>query len=500
MKNFFKKIYFFFEKLSFRPKIGGLQISDSGIQFVLIEDDRPLTAAFRLPPGVIKNGVIQDKSVLTDLLRQLHKVIKPEKDSEQIRVIVSLPAELVYSQSFTVPNIDSSLINESAKLNLQMVSPLPPEKIYLSWQLINETPERYEFLGAVAERKVIDDFALVLKEANFLATAFEFPALSLARLVNQAVASSAKAILIIDISSDGLDLSLIRNGRLYFDHFRSWLSIQGESRQITKAAFEATVLEETGRVINFTFNRFKEQPEQVILIAPGFEKEIQDLLQSQFNLKVLPLTLRNFPSLGASWFTALGSALRGLVERSRDEEISLSPLSSVEEYYREQMLRFTILWRNIIIGVSLIFLFIFIGINIFLVNLYNQLQHQLESFKTQPVIQELDQLHQQARQFNQLVSAIEEVKTKEFHWSQFLRKLQTIANNYKISFNQLQINSPTQPIQLAARAPNSTLAIEFKNALARESNFMNVDLPLTSVTTLEDNSVSFSLTFLLRNQ
>lgn len=497
MKKFLQTLSFWVEKLSSRPKIGGLQISDSALQFVLAEGERPLTAAFRLPPGVIKNGVIQNKQSFLELLRHLHKMIRPDGESERVRVIVSLPAELVYTQSFNVPNIDPGLIEESARLNLQMISPLPPERVYLSWQLLSETPDQYEFLGAVAERTVIDDFARLLREANFLPTAFELPSLSLSRLINRTMTPSQRAVLTINISSDGLDLFVLRNGRLYFDHFRSWLSIQGENRQISRQAFEAAVLEETQRVINFTLSRFKEQLSQTILIAPGFEKEIKDLLESRFGLTVSSLELRNFSSLGPSWFVALGAALRGLIERSRDQEISLSSLTSLEEFYQEQVIRFVVLWRNIILGTAFIFLVIFIGINIFLVNLEQRIEQQLAGFRTQPVIQELEQLQAEVSEFNRLVGLVETVKGSEFRWGPFLAQLQNIAGRSRVSFDQIFINSPDRPISIAARAPSSVLAIEFKNNLAKESNFANVDLPLTSVVTLEDNSISFSVSFSL---
>lgn len=497
MAKFFEKVNYWFEKLSSRPKIGGLQISDSALQFVLIERGQPLTAALRLPPGVIKNGQLQNRQSFLELLRQLHGMIKPDKDSEKIRTIVNLPAELVFSQSFNVPNIDPELADESARLNMQMISPLPPERVYLSWQKIGETSEQIEFLGAVAEKKNIDEFTGVLAEANFQPTAFEFPALALARLISKVLTPGSKAVLTLHISSDGLDLFILKNNQLYFDHFRSWQSIQGEGRQITRSVFEAAVADEVQRVINFTISHFKEKLIQVLLIAPGFEEEIKKLLESTFKLQVSPLTARSFAALGPSWFATLGSALRGVIDRSKDTDISLSILTSVEEYYQEQTLHFVILWRNIIVGAAVIFLVVFIGVNIFLVNILNQTQAQLEGFKTQPIIQELTELQSKAGDFNRLVALVENVKNARPSWLPILDQLQRLASKHRISFDRLIITSIGQPIQISARAPSSAAAVAFKNALVQESNFTNVDLPLASVATLEDNSVSFSLSFSL---
>jgi hypothetical protein len=492
------KILYWLDKLSSRPKIGGLQISDSALQFVLIEKDQPRTAALRLPPGIIKVGRIQNRAALAELLRQLHQIIEPDKDSKKIRAIVSLSSELVYSQSFNVPNVDPSLINESARLNLQIVSPLSPERVYASWQIVDENPDRYEFLGALAERSVVDEFIAVLSEANFTPITFEFPALALTRLVSHAVAPAPQAVLTLNISSDGLDLFILKNGKLYFDHFRSWLSIQGESRQITKRAFESAVIEEVQQVINFTINRFKERLRQAIIIAPGFESEIGGLLGERFGLAVAPLAVRDFVSLGPSWFIALGSALRGLADRSRDQDISLSPFSSIESYYQEQTFHFAVLWRNIIIEVAVVFLIVFIGVNVFLVDVFNQNQTQLESFKTRPVIQELTVLQEKVQEFNRLVVMAEQAKTAAPSWLPFLEQLQTLADRHRVHYDRIIMSSIREPIHINARAPSSAVAVAFKNTFTQQPNFKNVDLPLVSATVLDDGSVGFALSFSLR--
>jgi len=491
------KILYWLNKLSSQPKIGGLQISDSAFQFVLIDKDRPQTAALRIPPGVIKAGRIQNRDSFVELLNQLHQIIEPDKKNKRIKVVVSLPSELVYTQNFSVPNVDSSLIDESARLNLQIISPLPPEQVYTSWQVISESQDQYEFLGALAEKSVIDEFITVLNEANFMPIAFEFPALALARLISYAQTAIPQSILILNISSDGLDLSIIKDGKLHFDHFRSWFSIQGESRQITRELFESVVIEEVQRVINFSINRFKEWLKNVIIIAPGFEAEISNLIGERFGLTVTPLAIRDFSFLGPSWFSVIGSALRGLIDRSQDREISLTPFSSIESYYQEQTLNFIILWRNIIIGVATVFLIIFIGVNVFLINVFNQNQEQLETFKTQPIMKELNTLQDKVKEFNKLVEMIEGVKSNAPFWLSLFNQLQTITERYRISYDRIVMTAVNEPIYISARAPSSNAALEFKNVLTQQLAPKKIDLPLTSITNLDDGSVGFILNFSL---
>lgn len=496
-KDFIKKTLNLLERLSSPPKVGGLQISNSAIRFVLINKGKSQATALRLTPGTIKEGRVQDRNAFITALNNLHQIIIPDQLEKEIRVIVTLPAELVYTKSFSVPNIDKKILKESAQLNLKMISPIPVNNAYTSWQIISETNNSYELLGAFAEKAIVNEFLDILEEAKFFPMAFEFPALALTRVVNKTITLKSKPVLVFHLSSDGLNLSILKNGALYFDYFRSWQSIQGDQRQITKSAFEEVLINEVQKVINFNLSRFKENLGQVILSAPGFENEVKTLLENQFQLEIMPLQVRSFASLDPQMLVALGSALRGLVERSKDILISLSPISSVEEFYREQTISFIRLWRNVFASVFLLFLIIFSSFSLFLVNFSNKLQAQLDAFKSQAGVEEFIVLQEQAQEFNRLVGLISEARGANLLWPDFFNRIQTLADKYDIILGRLSIVSAQAPINLVGQAPSNTAVIKFKNTLADESLFVDVNLPLSSITTLEDNSVSFSLSFSL---
>lgn len=488
------------EKLSSKPRIGGLQISNAAFQFVLIEKDKPVTAALRLPPEILKDGRIVDRAKFLDLLRQLHQIILPERKRVKIKVIVSLPSEIIFSQNFSIPNVGTENLKETAKLNLQIISPLPIEKACVDWQIINELPECYELLGVLAEKEVVDEFSSLLVEAGFLPAATEFPALAVARLLDQEMNLGAKTVLTIIVSSDGLDLFFLKNNQLYFEHFLSWQSMKGDHRQITKADFEKTIVEEVQRVVNFALSRFRERIDKVVLIAAGLEQEIAGILTNNFSFTILPFQMKRFPSLGPSWFPALGSALRGEKERSYDSEISLSSLTTIEEFYREQTLSFIGLWRKIALTVFSFFLVIFIGISIFLVNISHRQESQLRSFNAQPAAEELRFLEEKAKEFNQLVTLAVNMKSADLPLKEILGELKNIADKNKVNLENISIVSLKEPIKIAARAPNNAAAIQFKNDLTAKASFKNIELPLASISYLEDNAVSFLMSFNFEKQ
>ncbi|MDI6820701.1 MAG: hypothetical protein QMD65_00785 [Patescibacteria group bacterium] len=492
MKNFLKGITYFLERLNAKPKVGGIQLSDSVLQYVFVDKELEVFS-LRLPPGVVKEGKIIDLNQFLSSLRQFHQMIDPEKNNRTIPVIVSLPPALVYTQSFIVPNVGPDHLEESAFLNLQMISPIPKELAYMSWEIIGVSEDQYELLGAFVEKSVIDQFGSFLEQAGFSPIAFEFPGLALTRLAGHVLSASAKPVLVFQISSDGLELFIIRNGSLYFDYFRSWRSIQGENREIPKTLFEQVVNEEVQKVINFTLSRFHENLSEVLLIMPGFEREVSEFLEKRFSLQVRPLELKSW-SLNSSWYAPLGSALRGAIDRKEDKFISLSNLSPIEIFYREHLLDFIWFWKNIVIGVMVLFLIFFGGSAYFLVSNANELTQKLEGFKVQPYQQEFSILSDKAIEFNRLVKMVTDVKFSAPPWYFLVNQLELLASQHEVVVVRLEVNSASEPISLLAHSLPSKLKT-FTNALYKEDGFSEINLPATAITSLSNGLFSFRVDF-----
>jgi hypothetical protein len=474
--------------------IGGLQIADSALTFVGRADgEQPVS--LRLPPGVLEEGKVIDRDRFRELLGQFRSMVDSENRTQPIPVIVALPAAAVFTQSFSVPNIGGTQLDESVALNLQMISPLPHESAYMGAQRVSENAERCEFLGAFAEKKYVDGVKELLEGAHFQAVAFEFPGLALSRLVGTLAHADAASMLVFYLSSDGLNLLLYRNGSLYFDYFRSWHSIQGDSREISRSVFDEVVAQETQKVINFALSRFQETPEQVLLIAPGFEQELQSFIRDRFGL---PVTIPDFKnaSLEPAWYVALGSALRGAIDRSADEALTLAPVSSSELFYQEQLIGFISLWRNITGAVLLLFLILFVGTTSLLSNQAKLLDHQLSFFTDERQKQKLAALEESAEEFNALVSTIAEVRGSGSRPSLFFDRLNQLVAHDKVTVLSFGVSKFDTAIQLTARAPDYDSVLKFKQTLLGEKDFKNVELPLSRISTSEDNTVVFTISFL----
>jgi len=412
-------------------------------------------------------------------------------------VIVSLPPSIVYTQSFTVPNLGEDRLGEAAELNLQMISPLPQGTAYMSWQRIGSSDDRFELLGAFAEKELINHYRSLLEKAHFAPVAFEFPGLAFGRLVNSVMQSSDDPIIVFQISSDGINLSIIKNGSLYFDYFRSWGSIQGESRTIPRSLFEQVIEQEVRKVVNFSLSRFRLNPQRIFLITPGLEQDMQSFLGSRFDIPVVPLELGSFP-VTSHWYVSLGSALRGRIKRNRDRFVSLAPVSARELYREEQIFHFIRTWRNVFVAVLAIFAVFYGGVAYFLKGEAEGLTQHLSLLHGESYEAELQNFDAQAREFNAFVATTQTGRTSQDTWIAFFERLKVLGAPVSISFDRVEASKIRERITISAHAPSNEAVIQFKNALVEASDFDTVDLPVSRITKEEDQSVSFIISFFFK--
>jgi Tfp pilus assembly protein PilN len=250
-------------------------------------------------------------------------------------------------------------------------------------------------------------------------------------------------------------------------------------------------------VINFTLGRFKESPNELILIAPGLERDLQPFLESRFRLPVVPLQVPGW-EVTPQWFVALGAAFRGTVERGEDRELSVASVSSAELFYEEQLFDFIRLWRMVIAGVLGVLLIFFGGAAYFLSGQARAVQQQLESFKTRSDEKELQALEAKAVEFNALVDAVGAARAGAHPWGSFLEELSELAAKGQVKIDHLVAAGSGELVTLTARAPSYEGVVAFKKTLEGDSRFANVALPVSQISTLEDGSVGFTIVFGVR--
>ena len=118
--------------ISPQPPLAGLEVSDSTIRLV---DGRNNSkqVSLHLPPGIIEGGRLKNREGFKAVLKELYRRLPP-KIRKHLNVVLTIPANDVFIQTFTLPPLVAGNLEETAELNLQMVSPLNLGQSYYDWQ------------------------------------------------------------------------------------------------------------------------------------------------------------------------------------------------------------------------------------------------------------------------------------------------------------------------------------------------------------------------------
>lgn len=481
-------------------EIGGLEISDAYLRFLLIRKNKIETANVDLPPGVIEEGKIKDREQFFAAAGNLRDKISSKK-KKKIYVVVGIPDSAVYTETFYVPKSAASNLEEAAKLNLQMISPIDFSSAYSDWQLVGEKAEKnaiqFEILGAFAPKQLVDDLSEVLIKAGFEISAVEFSSFGLVRAIinNGEGFSPAQPYLFLRISSEGLSFSVVKNSHLYFLHSVKWNNVFGDQKKIAIDSVKRILEEEVQKVLSFYEAHSGGIMRDLVLIGPSSVSEISAIISSKFpDLKVIIPVLRQFKNLPLSWFSVLGTALRGTISRSKDKFISLAAAGTEEKFENFRTLTFIRLWRNAAFSVVGGMLLIFLVLDLFLINEIRRLENNLKNFPVNPEIYKTVDLIKEAADFNQKASLIYTAKKEEIPWTSFFRNLQGLAGE-EIAVKKIVIQSIASPVFLSGEAKSEDAIVSLKNRLEDSPYFSNAAFQLSDIKITPSGMWSFNITF-----
>lgn len=477
--------------------IGSISISNTAIRFVRLNNGTTEKIGVVLEPGVIVFGKLKNReSLLKALLALRYKLGNPK---ESIHVVVSLPPDNVYTQSFSIPVIEDRLVNDAAKLNLQLLSPIDIKTAYTDWEKIGESQEeggKIELLGGFTNKAIVDEFSSVFREAGFGVVAVEFSSLSLARLIKTESlnANFEKPQVFLSVSSDGPEFLIIKNNKLYFNYFFPWTSVEG--RQISFSDFGSILNQEIKKILNFYSSHWNSQLNDVILITQGLYSEIEGIIKNSFpTINIKPFILNEkFSGFNSSWYPALGGAIRGKIPRSEDNFISLMDVGTEQSFFESRVDYFVKMWRMIILSVLSIIVFsLFLG-DMFFLRISNNLEAQISLMVQRQESQEVLDLEKKANDFNILIAKALYAKNHSRQISKFFGIFSKIAGS-DISIQKIIFDSDRATVLITAVAKSNQAVINFKNSLAGLKEFRDVEFSFTSTTNNTDGTINFPITF-----
>ena len=192
----------------------------------------------------------------------------------------------------------------------------------------------------------------------------------------------------------------------------------------------------------------------------------------------------------------IGSALRGSWSGTRDNCISVGTEKTGELRYRDQVISFILVWRNIFVG-ALILLLVFLGGASFLLRVYpHALEERISILNIGSQQAEFEKLKKRAGEFNALVAKTRDVKRSAGASSLFLETLENIGKNNDVVLDRIDLVSFDEKIKVNARAPDFNTVTRFKDSLLEDERFSLIQLPFSSVGSTENRFISFSIDFI----
>lgn len=484
-------------------QIGGLEITDSYIRYVSIKGKKADFVSAKLEPGIIEDGKIKDKDKLRGVLVSFHDQMAGKK--KKVWTIASISDSNVYTEMFALPKSTGRDLEEAARLNLQMISPIDFNSAHADWHRVGEREMngvlQNEILGAFVPKQLIEEFEQIADEAGFEIAAIEFPMLALTRAIVELSDQfdKKKNYLVFRLGSDGISFGLVKNGELYFLHFVGWGAVYGAERKATLESLKKMIVDEIHKVLSFYETHWEGTLNNLFLVTPTFEKEIKESITQNFpDLLVEVPTLRQFKDLSIGWFSVLGSAVRGIVSRDEDEMLSLATAGTDKKYEVHQVTNFVRLWRNIAVTVLAGILILLVGLDVFLGNSVGVLENRLSDSSRSPALEKLGGLQQEASIFNTKVDSLVRAQQERLLWSGFFTDMAAMAGS-NVTVRRIAIQGVDAPVTMFGEAMTQPAIGEFEKALKANAKLTDVQFRLASVSQVEGGKYAFSMSFKIKS-
>ena len=196
-------------------------------------------------------------------------------------------------------------------------------------------------------------------------------------------------------------------------------------------------------------------------------------------------------------YVACGSALRGLIPRSEDNFISLSPVDTEEQFSHNEIKSFVKLWESITITTLGFLVLVFVVSDGFLWKTEQVIENDLQALDANPAVREMNELVQKAVEFNTLAQRALAAKIESNDFLPVFHSILEIAQNSSITVTAIIVNSDHTTGVLNGKATSRTTIVNFKNKLAEANGIKSTDLKPADVLDNSEGTVSFVISFQL---
>lgn len=472
--------------------IAGVEIKDNCVRVALISKNKKgeiqilSVAEEALKPGTIKNGILSDHPAFIQALKNLSK-----KSKKTIRyAIASIPPDNVYSQIFSFPSIvKGERLEETMRLIIGFQLPKTQEDIYLDWEKIN-TLEKNEVFLALVQKSIIDGYVDAFGKAGFKIIAVETHPLSLGRVTD--IGKTENPALVIIENELSATISVIKNKTAYFMRVLPYSFIPVDK-----------IANEVKKIINFYESENKEQISRIIKISGERNairgKEIEKITDLKIEEGKIISDYTNHPEIkkrNDKWVVSVGAAVRGLIPRSEDTIVSLLSVGTEEAYEHQKTITFVSLVSDIVSGISIFFMVVFIGAWLLMTSVQENL-NKSELLYSAPLPDNATEIETKAKNLNNLLTELKPLVESVPVWSKVITEVKD-KTGPEMSITGLSLPKTDSVFNIRGTASDRSQLSYFKKSFEESPLFTEIVMPLTSLEQI--NNIPFSMSFKLKDQ
>jgi Tfp pilus assembly protein PilN len=214
-----------------------LNIEDDSLKIALIKGKKVLSAVEApVAAGAVQNGVVIDKQGVSQLISGL---LAENAISEKDVLACVSGIHSIY-RVVSVPRLDPKLLTEVARKEMERVSPVPLDTLYIAWQEIRLSGAESALCLMGLPHDNVDSVMETVKLSGLRIKSVELKPLVVARVIDERTAA------VVNVQAGGFDITVVHN--TVPELIRS-LSFPSES--MTEQEKMAVIKEELARTVNF---------------------------------------------------------------------------------------------------------------------------------------------------------------------------------------------------------------------------------------------------------
>ena len=262
-------------------KITTLYIDDTSIRLMVTRGKRIIKLADA--PLDMSLTDVSAKVRDAEVAAKIKHLLKVQKVKTK-KVIIGLSGLHCLSRPATVPQLPRAMLDEAVIREARRVLPVPPEQLYISWQIVSAKEGKIQVFMVAIPRQIADTLLGILHQVGLKPYLMDIKPLALSRLVKEATA------IIVDVQPKEFDIVIMADG---IPQPIRTVSFPQEALSLTERLL--MVRDELKRTVQFYNSNNPEKPilPSVTMFVSGEladDPELYESLANELGYRVLPLS------------------------------------------------------------------------------------------------------------------------------------------------------------------------------------------------------------------